>query len=170
MRKQGLDPLLPVIDDDSQHRAYRVMMFCIGAVVRRGDRNQKATLLAVLRQHIVKSDYAGSIRTQIDDTIKRESAREYSSKVEQFLDNETSSAVDIGRFATALHEYSAQHSIKPIYRVIQLSIDPPRFQAFVAVAGDTYEGFAKTKRQARQEAAKRACLKRNIRPDEEGLT
>lgn len=160
LRGQGLEPLLPVIDDDSNRGAYRMVMFCIGAVVRSGDRKQKAALLAILRQHAANLDHTDPVLSQ-SDADGGEGNRRSSQRVRRVFES-TIPAADVGRYATALKEYGDQHGFAPVYKVIELSRVPPYFQASVMVEGSLFEGHAKTKKQARHEAAKMACLEMDI--------
>lgn len=169
LRELGLEPLLPVIDNDTHHGAYRVMMFCIGALVRSGNRQHKAALLTVIRQHLANLGHTGSSRIRTEEYVKRENDQQYSPK-ERYSENEYLPEINLGRYATALHEFSSQNSYEPTYRVITLSKYPPRYQATVTVAGASYESVAKSKRQARQDAAKKACLKMDIKPSGEGFS
>lgn len=53
-----------MIDIDLEHDVYCVMMFCFGAVVRKGDRKQKAALLLVLRRNRAAIEDPDSPRPQ----------------------------------------------------------------------------------------------------------
>lgn len=161
LRAEGLESILPLIETNLEHDPYRLMMFSIGAVVRKGDRGQKAVLLAVLRQQGAPeaSDLA---RPQAEDAHSEANARKRSRKVEGFVDGHSVSSMDLGRYATALKEYSDKHGSEAIYRVDELSRIPPRFQATVVVDGSTYQGTARTKKLARHEAARVACLEMKI--------
>lgn len=138
-------------------------MFCIGAVVRKGDRRQKAVLLTVLRQYGATSQASDFPHPRNGKARGEGSVREYPQKVEQFVDEINTSSSDLGRYATALKEYSDKHGMALTYRVDELSKVPPRFRAIVVVdETSTYVGTAKTKKQARHEAAKEACLEMDI--------
>lgn len=162
LNQSGLAPLLPMIDNVSQHGAYRAMMFCIGAVVRNGDRAQKAALLTVLRRHISHSARESSASWQANSMPKRERAQQDTHEGQQSDDNDTSPSVGLGRYAAALQEHGSQLGFQPVYKVTELSKGSPTFRASVLVAGSSCEGIAKTKKQARHEAAKKACLQMDI--------
>lgn len=157
-----MEPLLPVVNTDLEQDAYRVMMFCIGAVVRKGDRQQKAALLAVLRRQGTVLEHSGMSHTQSDSTQSTVSVRRYPRQVEHIVDDLDMAGSDLGRYATALKENSDKRGLLPTYDVEELSQFPPRFLAIVTLEGSTYEGTAKTKKQARHEAARKACLDMKI--------
>lgn len=158
---EGLESILPPVETNLEHDPYRLMMFCIGAVVRKGDRGQKAVLLAVLRRQgaLEASNLAFP---QAGDTHSEASARRRSRKVEGSVDDHSVSSTDLGRYATALKEHSDKQGLEAIYRVDELSRIPPRFRATVVVGGLTYKGTARTKKLARHEAARVACLELKI--------
>lgn len=146
--------------DSTTQGAYRALMFYIGAVVRSGDRRQKAALLAVLRQHAVTSCHTGLLPPQ-GDARESEDDRRSRQKARRVLEM-TMPVADLGRYATALKEHGDQHGFVPVYKVTELSGMPPQFQASLMVEGSLFEGLAKTKKQARHEAAKTACLRMDI--------
>lgn len=154
--------LLPVVDDDSEHGRYRALMFCIGSVVRGGTRTQKAALLAVLRRLINDPSHAESSRSQADGEAESENPRPHLLKDEPFVRKEKTPSSVMGRYTKALQEYGDQNEFKPFYRYRELSDGSPYFHASVIVDGTLYEGVAATKKQARHEAAKKACLAMNI--------
>lgn len=137
------------------------MMFCIGAVVRSGNRAQKAALLNVLRRHISASEHAGWFRSHVEDVAERESDPP-PHQDQQCDDAETLPSVDMGRYASALKEHGDQVGFTPIYKVTKMSKGSPSFRASVLVDGSSCEGVARTKKQARHEAAKKACLRMDI--------
>lgn len=138
------------------------MMFCIGAVVRNGDRKQKAALLSVLRQYKVKPDRPSSFWSPAGNAREGVSGRKHAHKMEQFVDDTNVTTLDLGRYATALKEYGDKHEFVPTYHVMEMCRVPPRFRAIVTVDGSVYVGTAKTKKQARHEAAREACLEMEI--------
>ncbi|KAK5069403.1 hypothetical protein LTR51_008653 [Lithohypha guttulata] len=162
LRAEGLEPLLPMVEGDLEHDAYRVMMLCIGAIVRKGDRRQKAALLAVLRGQGGPVENSGVSQPRSSTTQHEGRTRRYPRKVEHFVGDVSIAASELGRYATALKEHSDKHGLVPTYKVDEVSKIPPHFRAFVMVDGSTYTGTAKTKKQARHEAAKEACLEMDI--------
>lgn len=136
------------------------MMVCIGVVVRKGDRRQKAVLITVLRRQKAAREGPGSSNSLILQS--KGHGGKYSGKAEQLIDDLDAIPSDLGRYATALTDYSNKRGLKPVYTVNELPRDPPRFSANLAIDGSTYEGAAKTKKQARHEAARKACLEMDI--------
>jgi dsRNA-specific ribonuclease len=57
----------------------------------------------------------------------------------------------------ALKEHGDESSVAPVYHTQTLSLEPSLFRATVTFQGFTFEGKAKTKKQARHYAAKEAC-------------
>lgn len=157
-----MEPLLPVVDTRLEHDAYRVMMFCIGAVVRKGDRRQKATLLTVLRRQLTVLEHLDMSRARSDTSQRTASARKYPQQAEHLVDDFDMSGADLGRYATALKQDSDKRGLLPAYDVEELSQIPPRFRAMITLEGSTYTGTAKTKKQARHKAARQACSDRDI--------
>lgn len=137
-------------------------MFCIGAIVRGGTRTQKATLLAVLRRQISDLGHVSSSRSQADGEAESESTRPRPLKDESFVRKEKAPPSIMGRYTKALQEYGDQNEFKPFYRYRELSDGSPYFHASVIVDGTLYEGVAATKKQARHEAAKKACIAMGI--------
>ena len=147
--------MLPICNDSLD--SYSTLMFCIGAVVRCGNRRQKATLLAVIRQHSTEPS---------TNKISGHHTKDAYSTLEQshLLRNTTRSTLDErldtdgpGRYATMLKEYADKHGLVPVYVVAELSNVPPLFGATVTLDGSSFEGRGKQKKEARHQAAKAAC-------------
>ena len=134
-----------------------MMMCCVGAIVRSGDRKQKATLLAVIRQ-------CAALSRSVDHPHPRSSYPGVVVEGVQTLplfpetaNGEDVSPADLGRYATALKEYGDQHGFAPEYSVRHLSSAPSLFQARVTFDGRRFEGTARNKKQSRHQAASEAC-------------
>lgn len=139
-----------------------IVMFCTGAIVRSGDRKQKAALLAILRQHASDRDRVDPLASQ-GSTRRDHEVQQHPQRISSAFENRYMPATDIGRYATALKEHGDQYGFVPTYEVVELSSVPPQFQATATVEGSSFEGIAKTKKQARHEAAKKACLTLHIK-------
>lgn len=116
----------------------------------------------MLRQYGVKSDRPNSFWSPAGNTRKGVSARKHAHKMEQFVDDTNVITLDLGRYSTALKEYGDKHEFVPMYHVTEMCRVPPRFRAIVTVDEAVYVGTAKTKKQARHEAAREACLEMEI--------
>lgn len=162
LRTQDTESCFGVVDTDSEDGAYRRLMICIGATVRNGDRQEKASLLAVLRQHRAISDFTDPYRPPHDGAAAMNDIRKASYTVGQAMNDEPVPVTDLGRYATALKEHGDQRGFTPRYYVEELSRVPPLFKAKVHADGSVFVGLATSKKQARHKAAMKACSKMDI--------
>ena len=146
---------MPNISDDT-HDAYRAMVTCVGAVVRKGNGAEKATLLAALRELSntgVSSGHqknSSSTPNIIPDDWTGERLRKSAS-------DRSLSGNPLGRYSVALREHCDQHDFVPEYTVQAVSIYPPKYKAIVTFNDFSFEGTARNKKQARHQAAREAC-------------
>ena len=138
--------------------AYQAMMIGIGHVVRRGTRDQRTVLLATIRRHthLLMTSVAGD-----SDSIGGMPERhEWESSSFQITPEggHTASLPNLGQYATKLKEYGDQRGWVPEYVVERRSEIPPEFRAILSCQDFTFEGTSRTKKQARHQAAREACL------------
>ena len=125
----------------------------IGAIVRKGSRDQKAALLLTLRQHAAPSE------SQDQGLGLADASRGdwWSPPVQPSASNEKLPASSLGQYAVVLKEHGDQHGFVPEYVIQNVSTSPPKFKAIVLFQGFSFEGIARSKKQARHLAARDAC-------------
>ena len=122
---------------DGEIDAYRALLSLTGAIVRKGNREQKALLISTLRD------------TAFVDSLAN--LRHISATTKGVTNAE------IAPYSMALKEDGDKSSVAPVYHTQTLSLDPPLLKATVTFKGLTFEGRGRTKKQARHFAAKEAC-------------
>jgi len=147
---------------NGEQDAYRALLSLTGAVVRKGNREQKALLISTLRNTASMRPSAGprgiSSPTSVADTDAGGEAHRWWSSTTKPVTN-----AEIAPYTMALKEHGDESSGTPDYHTQTLSLHPPSFKAIVTFKGLTFEGKAKTKKQARHYAAKKACEFLNIK-------
>lgn len=152
---QGLAVYLPDLSDDT-HEAYRTMLTCIGAIARKGTREEKAALLVILR---AQSKIGVSSSSQENGPAVPEPNRDKWSgpQVQRSASDRSLSTSALGKYSVALQEYGDQHDFVPVYVVQSLSTLPPKSRAIVSFNEFTFESIARNRKQARHQAAREAC-------------
>jgi len=155
LQVQGLAVFLPDFSDDV-HEAYRMMLTCIGAIARKGTREEKAALLVILRAQSKIGVPSGS---RENGPAVPESNREKwgGSQVQRSASDRSLSTSTLGQYSAALKEYGDQHDFVPVYVVQSLSTVPPKSRAIVSFKDYTFESIARNRKQARHQAAREAC-------------
>jgi len=145
---------------NGEQDAYRALLSLTGAVVRKGNREQKALLISILRNTASMGPSAGprgiSSPSSVAGTDAGGEAHRWWSSTTKPVTN-----AEIAPYTMALKEHES--SVAPGYHTQTLSLHPPSFKATVTFKGFTFEGTAMTKKQARHYAAKEACEFLNIK-------
>ena len=143
-------------DLDGKQDAYRALSSLTGAVVRKGNREQKALLISTLRDTTSmgsSSDVQDISRpSSVLTTDAGNDTNHWGASTIEEMTN-----AELAPYTMALKEHGDESSITPVYHTQTVSLYPPLFKATVAFKGFTFEGKAKTKKQARHYAAKEAC-------------
>ncbi len=61
------------------------------------------------------------------------------------------------RYTTILKELGDENGVAPKYGVETMSLDPPMFKVTVSFRDITFEGTARTKKEAKHQASRQAC-------------
>ena len=132
--------------------AYCATLTGIGAIVRKGSREQKTALLHTLRQHAASSECQDRRSAGADA-----GQNGWWSPHHTFASSESLPIANLGQYSVALKENGDQHGFVPEYAVQGVSTSPPQFKAVVSFKGFSFEGVARNKKQARHLAAREAC-------------
>ncbi len=155
LRSQNIQALnLNHLQDDQD--PYQALLALAGAIVRVGTREEKVKLMATLREPVVHNR---STNPQKADALSSKPCPDSwsGSKVKASFSNETLSKAELAPYSIALKEHGDKCNVLPEYTVQALSLYPPKFRAIVSFKDYTFEGSARTKKQAKHCAAKEAC-------------
>jgi hypothetical protein len=141
---------------NGEQDAYRALLSLTGAVVRKGNREQKALLISTLRNAASAGSSASPRGISRPSSV---AANDIGNEGQRWWSSTTPRATnaEIAPYAMALKEFGDASSAAAVYHSQRLSLDPPLFRATVTFRGFTFEGKANTKKQARHYAAKEAC-------------
>lgn len=157
LRSRGISPseFDASKEDEDAHWA---LVSLTGGVIRKGSRDQKALLISTLRIPLSMEVPTGH-RDSTDSSSVMNANPSTDNDGQRWgeLTSTGSNDAELASYSTALKEYGDKLGIAPVYRVETLSTYPPHLKATMTFQGHTFEGEAKTKKQARHRAAQDAC-------------
>ena len=127
---------------------YEGLMTTIGSILRRGDHTTKRMLIRSLRR------FGGE---QSGELIPEEPAvpNEGVSRTEPLT--RTSETMDFGRYVAKLKEHADSLGVEFATTVEEITIRPPLYEATVHLRKERFTARAKSKKEARQQAAYKGC-------------
>lgn len=141
---------------------YEGLMVCIGRNVLGGSRRSKKVMVQSLRRFCGEqvSHYTCSSKSGRQESfpVSRPGVSRSGTTVDEYVDP------TLAQFAVALKEKGDAMGTCPQYDVGTLRQYPALFRATVSLQGRSFDGEGSTKKQARHEAAKKACGGMGVMP------
>ena len=130
------------------------LLTTFGSILRRGSKAEIKLLVLSLRKHRTEKASLGTT-----PTVSRR--KDIEAAAPSFEDVAHTS--DLGSYSQALKEYGEQIGVQPHFTTETKQFYPPRFEASLVFKGLNIRAEAKSKKEARQRAAKEACQNLGIR-------
>ena len=127
---------------------YEGLMTTIGSILRRGDHATKRMLIQSLRR------FGGE---QLGEVIPREAVTRSKKTSRTDPLKSISGTMDFGRYVAKLKEHADSLGVEFPTTLEEITIKPPLYEATVHLEKEKFTARAKSKKEARQQAAYKAC-------------
>jgi Double-stranded RNA binding motif len=132
------------------------LLALVGMIMRTGKEKEKRTTISVLRRHPEASTINGRQKAEVPKPKEREDRPKVFPRGDKSREVTPASANN-AQYTMILKELGDESGVAPKYSLETLSLDPPMFKSTVSFQDITFESTARTKKEAKHQASRKAC-------------
>jgi hypothetical protein len=132
------------------------LLALVGMIMRNGKEKEKRTTISILRRHPEASTIDGRHKAEVPKPKERENRTKVFPRDDKSR-KVTPASTKNAQYTMVLKELGDESGEAPRYSLETWSLDPPMFKATLSFQDITFESTARTKKEAKHQASRKAC-------------